>query len=241
MRNKRAMNEFFKKTAVRVAACFRGRGVSGESECFDPCDDTSWGILSKLSEKANEIGVRIASRRLVVVLESPHKEEYEPNGEPRGPARGRTGEHLKEHLADVVKEHVGEINDCEVLLMNAIQYQCSLGNLGTSGQNKRSYRKRCDTVFREVWNCEDEKGRKNFEKRLQDLGLDEKDVILNTCTKGATKNHACGSKSDWLRCLVATAICNSFKDANSRPTLLRANHPASWTKQPAIEQLFPEA
>ena len=91
--------------------------------------------------------------KIILILESPHVEEFV---EPYGPAKGVTGKNIRNLFQAVCGEDllIGKYN---LILMNAIQYQCSLG-LPT-----KYYR---DKVFDSVWECF---GRSNFESRINKL------------------------------------------------------------------------
>ncbi len=140
---------------------------------------------------------------LLVVLESPHIEEF--RGEP-APARGRTGRNIAKYLGQVAPAGVGP--DSPVVLVNAIQLQCSLG-----------FPTECfrDKVFTAVWNSG---GRADFVDRLRRLSR-PRDLVLCCCTKGASQKPVAH-----LRQLVYTAICETLPTV----TCSRRTHPAAWHK-----------
>lgn len=65
-------------------------------------------------------------QRLVLLLESPHKDEYQ-NNQPIRPANGVTGAKIEALIASRAKNqwHLSTASDYEVVLVNAIQYQTS--------------------------------------------------------------------------------------------------------------------
>jgi len=91
----------------------------------------------------------------------------------------------------------------ELILVNAIQYQCSLG-VATS-----RFR---DKIFRNLWT---NGAVADFEKRLTHI-YQTGDMLLNCCTKGNT--------SESLRQVVTSAIRNSIGGV----ALHSGPHPFSW-------------
>lgn len=63
--------------------------------------------------------------RVVVLLESPHKDEFLKNF--IAPALGKTGNRLACYLSVLLKKNKYINKDDELFLVNAIQYRCSLG------------------------------------------------------------------------------------------------------------------
>ena len=68
---------------------------------------------------------------IVVVLESPHKDEFNNQNFPNGnPALGKTGEMLQKYFENILRKNISYLPDnYRVILMNSIQFQCSLGGL----------------------------------------------------------------------------------------------------------------
>jgi len=138
-----------------------------------------------------------------MILESPHKDEFFGGG--AAPANGNTGSNIKAWVAD---ESLGfNTKDFGLILMNAIQYQCSLGC-------PTSYYR--DDVFRDVWS---NGGSNDFLERLDSV-YHRGDVVVNCCTKGN------GQPS--LRRLVQTAITAPQSDFG---VVEQRNHPSSWWSQ----------
>jgi hypothetical protein len=135
-------------------------------------------------------------------MESPHIAEFSNSP---GPAQGKTGVHIRKHITDII---VGlNANSSELILVNAIQYQCSLGR-------ETHYHR--DEVFRRFWK---EYGRKDFEERLKQV-YHAGDVLLNCCTG----SHPIKG----LRQLVTTAI----QDSLGMVQLHSGPHPYSWISEP---------
>ncbi|WP_140844452.1 hypothetical protein [Variovorax guangxiensis] len=169
------------------------------------CPDQYIGMLGQL-ERDRRIATRVpvSSRpheaALIVVLESPHLKEFE--GDP-GPAKGPTGTSLARYLREVIG--LQATIDLPVILMNAVQHQCSLGKPTEQSRDK---------VFHAAWS---DAGRACFQQRL--LGVYQGgDLVACLCTKG--------NKRPWLRPLVAGAIQDSLPLA----TFVSRTHPASWPR-----------
>lgn len=155
---------------------------------------------------------------LLMVLESPHANEFTPDLKPLGPAQGKTGQNigncmrLQHHRLDHL-ERVAT-GRYRLVLMNAIRYQCSLGVAPTS-----IYR---DIVFRNLW---EDGGRADFDARLKTYTKDiENHLTLICCTKGETilKRGKRSGKTD-LSDLVYDAA-NTVVPADR---LFRLPHPSS--------------
>ena len=121
------------------------------------------------------------NKRIVVILESPHKEEYKflnlykaiklPQL-PSMPAMGHTGTKLQENFINSVKVFLKD--GCyDIILMNGVQYQCSLGD---------DTDKHRDRIWLKMW-LEEEKD-KDLIRRLEEY---KPDIIFNLCTNGGHK------------------------------------------------------
>lgn len=160
---------------------------------------------------------------LAIVLESPHKDEFD-NNQAIGPAIGTTGDNIEKYLPEVLFNYLPSIkvdnkiyyapedqisNDTyKVLLINAIQYQCSLG------EDTKLYR---DKIFSEMW--KQANVNQDFIKRLESH---KPKVVINCCTKGDFKDT---EKDKHLRELVQNEINKYCKGKNILK--LRAAHPSS--------------
>lgn len=119
----------------------------------------------------------------IVVLESPHNDEYyKEHGEKiaKGPAYGKTGDNFNKYFPSLLrnaiidKKIVLKSGRYEIIFMNGIQYQCSLGDTTSK------YR---DEFFLNCW--ENDKCKEDFKERLKRYVSLVKDcVVINCCTKG---------------------------------------------------------
>ncbi len=155
---------------------------------------------------------------LIMVLESPHQDEFDEDLKPKGPAQGTTGENIGRylerqhrhlpHLATVARDRY------RLVLMNAVEYQCSLGVSPTA-----VFR---DFVFREVW---ERGGRYNFVMRLKKYLAGVKNhLMIVCCSKGETiLPIEDGADVKELRDLVYDAA----REVVSEERLFRRPHPSS--------------
>ena len=151
---------------------------------------------------------------LVLILESPHKDEFSPAGFPLRPANGITGTKINNLLAKHVQYIPGlTLSKSKVYcvwIVNAIQYQTSAYHqLHTISGYSDYWRSLRDKVFKTMW---DSKSPFNLQADLlQRLNAIAPRVCINCVT---------GGKSAYgLRTLVSKAI----------PRAYCYSHPSSWT------------
>lgn len=159
---------------------------------------------------------------LAIMLESPHKNEYK--NEYSMPACGKTGYNLYKFLPKYLNcinstleskdesKGIGYIDIksgiYRVLLINAIQYQCSLG------QKIKSYRNK---VVEKMWANDIVK--KDFESRIASYKLN---IVINCCT-------SCDLN---LRKKVQESINNVV---SKEVVMFHAYHPCKWQECLGIE------
>lgn len=149
-------------------------------------------------------------KTIVIILESPHLDEYKDHSF-INPALGTTGENLQKYFGKLIKklakfEPYLNSGQYRIILMESIQYQCSLGIQPLNIEIR-------DLVFSEIWNLK--KTKDDFRERLSSY---HPDIILNLCTKGKTKKE--------LRKLVQESIDSLCK--NKKVKLYRGGHPSGW-------------
>lgn len=144
-------------------------------------------------------------KTIVIILESPHANEYK-NSCFINPALWTTGEKLQNYFEKLIKKLDLNSGQYRIILMESIQYQCSLG-IQPLDENIR------DLVFSEIWNLKEIK--EDFSNRLFSY---HPDIILNLCTKGKNKKE--------LRELVQDFINSLYK--NKKVKLYRGGHPSGW-------------
>lgn len=187
-----------------VSQAINNKAGAIEKRC---CPDQFVGKISAFNSKETDFPTRMLPTErpedlkcLIMVIESPHIDEF---AKQPCPAKGKTGELIREWICNV-KGLSSYQKEYGLIIINAIQYQCSLGS------PTRCFR---DEVFESVWS---DFGEENFIKRLGSI-YKNGDVILNCCTKGNSKNGQ-------LRLKVQQAI----KKLTIPYVLLRRTHPSSW-------------
>ncbi len=168
------------------------------------CKDQYVGDICKFQElqkdfERRRIEDRADGKCLIMILESPHSDEFRGD---IGPAKGATGRNIRTRVATVLRSITP--SDYGLILMNAVQYQCSLG-IHTSCVR--------DQVFLEVWR---NGGREDFGDRLE-AAVREGDVVVNCCTASASKRN-----------LVQAEIYNRLGGKGANLQLFRRTHPSSW-------------
>lgn len=159
---------------------------------------------------------------MILILESPHKDEFDKDGKPLGPAMGATGRNIVKHIGTIF-ENIGNFQNYHLILMNPIPFQCSLG-VESSGFIR-------DAVFAAAWK-NGKIGKCFFKGRLDALlgALEKKTVVIvNACTQG-------GDKKDYLCCKVCKSVmeilsnyCDELPDGTKRPVdYYHIHHPSSW-------------
>jgi hypothetical protein len=214
-----------------VREVLAGHKRAGDSKCNmhgwrrDYCPDRYVGRIEQVRGASDWSNVnrdssirRSDGRCILLVMESPHIDEYRDARNP-WPANGETGKQLRAQvhkLAASVSLNGGD----GLVLLNAINFQCSLG------VPTRCFR---DDVFIAAWQDETI-AKKHFKERLRgwyrpELG----DVIVNACTRGCSK-----SSSRSLRLMVEEAIATVEPDTSRRS---RRCHPYGWFRSGAVSDV----
>ncbi len=138
-----------------------------------PCPDKSVGVINDIRFPFNyqSISMDIHARpRMILILESPHRDEYYEEGF-IAPAKGGTGEKITRYSKEVFPDSFWGF---ELILLNAVQFCCSQKMPVKRGGFK-------DYVF---W-----KAIKNvlfiqrLQARIQSIFQSATDVIVNACTR----------------------------------------------------------
>lgn len=203
-------------------------GASARPEIMDRCcEDKSVGVITRRNDnysfsaqtefKYESIAKHGETRRLVLVLESPHVDEFVGNKAQFAPARGATGRNIRTHISEVLSNRP-DLVEVELILMNAVQYQCSQGKplTGKDKSASRSNGLKRDEVFRQTFHTGED-----FRARLRKV-VGTHDIVINCCSKG--------SHSPYLRNLVGMSIDTLSKDG-VRFESLAACHPSAWFRK----------
>lgn len=142
-------------------------------------------------------------RAVIVVIESPHVDEFDQisgRWQAVGPLQKRAPfvDHFQSNIGSHTPVFCG--NDL-VILMNAVQYQCSLG-LPLQGHRQNAIQR--DRIFKACWS---HGANIDFTKRLAAV-YRAGDVIVNACTGTMfnVRKRQTGHISNDLKWLVETAI-----------------------------------
>lgn len=180
-------------------------------------------------------------RRLLMILESPHIREFAArpridlesqgatpcSGRAIGPAAGATGACIRVLLGEIAligAESLtasAEGEELDLVLVNAIQHQTSLGH------DTKHFR---EAVFKRAWGST-RLGRAHFQSRLDALWRAEpQDIVMNCCTGGER------SKSS-LKNLVYDALREVANKNPARKSLvIGCAHPSSWWRSKNIRK-----
>jgi len=151
--------------------------------------------------------------KIIMILESPHVDEF--ICEQPSPAKGTTGRNILTYFGEACKLHEEGIKfgQYPLILMNAIQYQCSLG------YPTEKYR---DKTFKTCWK---EFGKTDFRIRFKAI-YREGDIVINACTLGTEKSNPDRVPEKYegtLKKMVADVISKKVNDHH-----FVVNHPSYW-------------
>lgn len=143
------------------------------------CDVSGQALAEQLQQRPNICNI-------VLLLESPHKSEYEyidgGIGPARAPASGPTGRSIDRCLGTILSrincinaEHI--VLNCEIIISNPIQFQASLHAI--HGQSLRKGNGKWGKLRNNVWRALWSEQRDQFLTRLR--GYNPK-VVINACT-----------------------------------------------------------
>ena len=195
---------------LRDRYCDIARTVAGRA-CINiqdgVCPDQCVGSIEDFGGNPTAFPMREPITRLdgvpcvVLVMESPHKDEFIGDW---GPAKGATGDRIRKYMGTIVAGLGGQLSD--LILVNAIQYQCSLG------VPTHCYR---DRIFDSLWK---RGGAADFEKRLKAIYRPQ-DMLFNCCTGSDPRAGR--------RQLVTVAIRKSL----GAVPLYSGPHPFGWISE----------
>ena len=160
---------------------------------------------------------------IVLLLESPHKEEFDSNDRPIAPAQGTTGTNIHEyfeHLINIDRGMLGLVKtEASLIICNPIPFQTSLHMIHKGKISRRRRRELKEYVWKALWN--DRCVRDDFKKRMDAYGPR---LIINACTGG--------TEEEGLNAIVTCYLKSSKIGKN----ICRTSHPSSW-KIPKLQSL----
>ena len=139
---------------------------------------------------------------IVIILESPHVDEFDSNGKAKGPAQGKTGDFFDIYFEQLLKQSIISniigTSTHAVVFVNSVQYQCSLGKRPLKGINRNNCNRNWKLCFQSGCDID-------LVDRLNALNPI---AVINLCTATLKKD-------------VEQKVCH-FSNYT------RGNHPISW-------------
>ncbi|WP_058953072.1 hypothetical protein [Clostridium tyrobutyricum] len=198
-----------------------------------------------LTDEAIKLIKSTGDKIIVIVLESPHIDEFNKTkcSIAPAPALGITGCNLDKYFEEKIQGYLPD-GKYHIILTNAIQYQCSLGT------ETDVFR---DRMWLKLWICKE--FNKNFIGRLEKYNPD---IIINLCTKGSHKKDVLappGTKTvinkEYLEnvCGNEETVNNNYKKTtlneitqesineyskNKKIICIKGTHPSSWYSEKNI-------
>lgn len=171
---------------------------------------------SKFNDK--KVDERQDVKTIVLLLESPHKDEYDNKNNPIAPAQGKTGRGIDCQIENVIREIIKfhksalEKGIYRFIICNPIQYQTSMDMFIKQASEKDlldlTKKSRLD-LKKEVWKAiwSKDKIKEDFKKRIE---LYKPNLIINACTKDLKED-----------------VTKYLKD-NKYNNIYLVSHPSSW-------------
>lgn len=132
----------------------------------------------KLDEFKDDKDICNTKNNILIILESPHKDEYDEDFKPLSPAKGATGyafsKYFLSHALPILKNlgmHLNNNQTYGVCFVNPVQYQTSLHEIHKKGLKS--------DLRDKVWRALYPKCKIGFEERLKSY---EPKFIINACT-----------------------------------------------------------
>lgn len=150
------------------------------------CKDNKWNfdIKEKIITTKSAKHQLKSMKKIAIILESPHKDEYSQNFKPILPAQGKTGRQLEKYLVNrAFIRCLDESQKYLVLLINPVQLQTSCYNLLTE-KSLPVERNFTQIVFRFLFGKRGVNLREDFINRLK---IYSPHIIVNCCTSSFKK------------------------------------------------------
>lgn len=215
------------RSGVRTMPPFKHRFYRATGAIQIPADQFSWRnrIPDEIALEFQDGKFVPARRRYagsaprpgcwVVVLESPHRDEYSAAFSPLGPLQKRESRRrFYRYIRSLCREVGGLTTGVEIVLCNPVPYQASLARMMDEDAGMQS------AIRNTVWRSLFRQGfRQEFESRLQAY---QPDVVINACTYALRKE-------------VGTALKQHLRQTRRKYRLFTCNrHPCIWTRKPVL-------
>lgn len=155
---------------------------------------------------------------IVILLESPHQQEYDYNNfAVKGPAQGKTGELIELEIVEILENiDLPENAEIKIILINPIPYQTSLHYLHGGSLTKSYFKKLRDDIWLTFWENE-----VIFQKELEEtINKIKPLLILNACTKN-----------------LKQPINDFFIEKGWQDKIYLTNHPSGWWNEINLKKL----
>ncbi len=156
-------------------------------------------------------------KSITLILESPHKAEFEYFNnylKPISPAQGSTGKNIDNKLQKLLVEIISNNNlsdleseNYKLVIINPISFQTSLHFFHRKSLSEYHFKKLRDKVWQESWE-KDITYKKNLSANLKKINSN---LIINACTSN-------------LSPLIQEFLENNFKNKH----LVKSYHPSAW-------------
>jgi hypothetical protein len=171
--------------------------------------------LGRFQDKATG---EITHPTIVLVIESPHKDEYK-NRNPVAPAQGTTGRKIEKYLTGLlntsINHHLAD-GDYDFIVSNPVQFQASLFDLHGANLTESPAKAVRDSVWKEIFPKEES----NFHQRLTTY---EPKLVINACT------------SMLLPIVEDSILC--WKGTQSVDVYKATSHPCFWHSKTTLQQV----
>ena len=149
---------------------------------------------------------------IVLLLESPHRSEYDSERKPIAPAGGKTGANLDDGLDYVLSQIKSEVVDgSRIIVSNPVQFQTSLHMILPKPEKKYKDALKI-SVWKAVWSHQYIEG--GFESRMEKYAPY---LVINACTGGQEDDKGLNKQvTDFLK---RKKICRKIYEID---------HPFSW-------------
>lgn len=174
-------------------------------------------------------------KTIVLLLESPHKDEYTEFFAPKAPAQGSTGDNIGKEIANLLflllnKNEYKSYGCCKLkneryklILANPVQYQTSLSILYDEKIDKIIR----NSVWKSLWNYVNVKGKKVIQEHFKNRIIKYKPcLIINSCTKDDKKNDTI---YNFLVDLYAVRLMSKSHKLDEMPIIINTHHPSYWS------------
>lgn len=169
-------------------------------------------VFGKSNYKDRSTKEREEYKNIVLLLESPHSDEFDSNRFAIAPAQGETGRLIDMNILTVLRElkelekdlFSNEENKYKLIISNPIQYQTSL-YMYHNNKLKGKYKTLRNRCWKKIW--KEEKIKNEFKERMDKY---KPELIINACTSDLQDN------------------VTKFLKTNNFKNIYTSYHPSYW-------------